>query len=223
MSQNYLYENLMNKYRILVPIDQRTNDFPRNTKGSIDCNDYYISCRKTGKEIAQISWYNEQIMDCIVFTYNTGRKIVKKANEENISVFNVKEGDGEVYFRFDAKDMEWFTKKLGAMTQGKGTKPFSIKNLPKSDYKIPEEDLSPYKEIISVVGEGDRLIISRLTDEFLKEKVEKTLSTGIERELRYHKMSRQKKEYIHKIGLWEQYLVYLKEGLISNENSINGA
>lgn len=209
---NYLTKYI-GKYRVLAPIDQMTNDFPRGSDGRIDTEDFYISCRRNGKEIAQISHFGHNTLDCIIFTYNTGRKIIKLCEEEGIPVTDVKEGDREIYFHFKANNMEWFAEKLGAMTQGKNIRPFSIRNLHKSDYQVSEEDLSKYKDIISAVGKDDKLIIAKLTDRFLEENVEKSLTRSVESELRYHKMSRQKKEYIHKIGMWERYLKYLKERL----------
>ena len=39
---DYLYKKFFGKYRILAPIDSQTNDFPRNDKGDVDTEDFYI-------------------------------------------------------------------------------------------------------------------------------------------------------------------------------------
>jgi len=210
---NYLYQKFHGQYRILAPIDQATNDYPRNPAGMIETEDFYIPCRKNGKEIAQISHYGYNTLEVFITSIKTGRKLVKKCEEKGVKITDIKEGDGEITFRFKAKDIDFIASNLGAMTQGKNIRPFSIRNLPKSDYEIPQGQIDEYKTIVAGIPKGDTLIISRITDQFLDEKVAKSLLTTVERDLRLHKMSRQKKEYIHMKGLWDEYLEYLKEGL----------
>ena len=74
-------------------------------------------------------------------------------------------------------------------------------------------NLDDYHQIIQVVSKDDKLLIAKLTDKFLEETIEKSLSISVERDLRKYKMSRQKKEYIHMNGLWEEYLKYLGDRL----------
>lgn len=213
---DYLYKKFYGTYRILVPIDSNTNDFCRTHDGKIDSEDYYIPCKKSGREIAQISHYHRNILDVLIFTINTGRKMVKLCEQEKIPISDIKEGDGELSFKFKAENIDFIAEKLGAITQGKNIRPFSIKNLPKSDYKIPPEDLDQYKAVTASVPQGDKLIISRLTDEFLDKKFEKSLrreGKTVEQELRFWKMSRMKKEYIHMKELWGDYIEFLKEEL----------
>ena len=213
---NYLYQKYYGVYRVLVPIDQTTNDFPRTPDGKLDTEDFYIPCRKAGREIAQISHYGRNTLDVLVFSIYTGRKTVKLCQENNIPVSDVKEGDGELSFRFSADHMEFVADYLGAMTKGKDIRPFSTKNLPKADYKIPPEELARYSAIIAYIPKKDMLEVSRITEDFLAKKFKSNPNKHgktVEQELRFYKMSRMRKEYIHMKGVWDEYLEYLKEGL----------
>lgn len=211
---NYLIDNYLGKYRILAPIDLSTNDFPRKPDGKIDCSDdYYIPCRKNGKPTGQIYHYGGSRLGVIVFGKLKRHNLIKACEENNILISDILFGDEEASFTFDSKDIEFIADYLGATTQGRNIRPLSIKNLPKSDYQIPSEDLDDYQQIIQIVSKDDKLLIAKLTDKFLEETIEKSLSTSVERDLRKHKMSRQKKEYIHMNGLWEEYLKYLEDRL----------
>ena len=211
---NYL-EQYVGKYRVLLPIDQKTNDFPRDPNGKIDTDDYYIPCKKSGRYVAEITHYKDDVLTALVFTPISPDKYkpIKLLKNEGVPVFDVTEGTGEFFFRFYAKDMDIVAKLLGAITQGKKIKPTSIKNLPKSDYKIPAKDLDDYRVIIADISKADSLRIAEITRSFLVENCEKSQGEGIDKELKQHKMSRQQKEYIYMMGLWDEYLDYLKEKL----------
>jgi len=204
-----------------VPIDKRTNDFPRDSKGKIETEDYYIPCRKYGKEIAQIYHHGRNKLGVLIYGISTGRKCIYSAEDNNINIFDIFEGDEEISFKFKSDDIDFFAKQLGAMVQGKDIRPFSIKNLPQSDYTIPTDDFLEYRNIISGIPQGNKLILSKLTDDFLDKKVKKSLrkrGRTIEQDLRLNKMSRMKKEYIHMNNLWDEYLIFLRHKLKEGEN-----
>ena len=58
----YLYNKFFGKYRILVPIDQNTNDFPRSVDGDIETEDFYIPCK-----YGEISHYGRTVLQAYFF------------------------------------------------------------------------------------------------------------------------------------------------------------
>ena len=189
-------------------IDSQTNDFPRNDKGDVDTEDFYIPCR-TG---AEISHYGRDILDVLIPSITRGRKLIKLCRENNIELYSIHEGDAEVSFRFHAKDIHFIADYLQAKTQGKNIRPFSLKNLPESDYVIPSEEMEEYKKIISCVPKENVLVISQVTKNFMEKKLAKKYKrVDIESDMRKKKMSRQTKEYIHSMGEWNNYLNYLNK------------
>ena len=121
-------------------------------------------------------------------------------------------GEGSIYFK--AKDIDYFASEMKAQVQGKNIRPFSTKNLPKSDYTIPALDLEEYKSCVSHIGKGEGLELAKLTKEFITKKLAKSKRIkDIDKDVRLHKMSRQPKEYIHFNGMWDEYIKYLKKNL----------
>ena len=120
------------------------------------------------------------------------------------------ETDEEVTFRFKWDLMEQFDKYFKPKTSAAGRSPFSSKNLPKSDYEIPEEDMALYKEIVSNVSQENMLKLARMTNEYLA-----TLTTKKYKMEHIKADMKQKmlkgKEYIHSIGHWKSFLVFLKK------------
>ena len=205
---DYLYKKFFGKYRILAPIDSQTNDFPRNDKGDVDTEDFYIPCR-TG---AEISYYGRGMLDVLIPSITRGRKLIKLCRENNIELYSIHEGDTEVSFRFHAKDIHFIADYLQARTQGKNIRPFSLKNLPESDYVIPNEEMDEYKKIISVVPKEDILILSQITTDFMEKKLQKKYKRiDMPADMKRKKMSRQTKEYIHCMGEWDNFLDYMKK------------
>jgi hypothetical protein len=120
------------------------------------------------------------------------------------------EGDNELSFRFKAEDIKFIADYLKAKVSGKNIRPFSKKNLPKSDYKIPIENLQDYTKIINQIDKGDFLIVSQITDEFMTEIMAKNYRhIDIKSDIKKKCMSRQIKEYIHSMGEWDNYLEFL--------------
>lgn len=205
---DYIYKKFFGEYRILAPIDYATNDFPRNDKGDVDTEDFYIPCR-TG---AEISHYDRDILDVLIPSITRGRKLIKLCRENNIELYSIHEGDAEVSFHFHAKDIHFIADYLQARTQGKNIRPFSLKNLPESDYAIPKEEMDEYKKIISVVPKEDILILSQITKDFMEKKLQKKYKRiDVPADMKRRKMSRQTKEYIHCMGEWDNFLDYMKK------------
>lgn len=161
-----------------------------------------------------IQHYGQNVLTAYIPSVNKGNRLMKMCQEEGIDVFNIMEGDGEITFRFKAKHIDFIAEYLGARTSGKDVRPFSTRNLPKSDYIIPVEDLGKYKEIIAQLDKGDILIISKITKRFLDEILQKKYKRiDIKIDMRKRCMSRQQKEYIHVMNMWNEYLDYLQKEL----------
>ena len=118
----YLYNKFYGKYRILVPIDQRTNDFPRNVDGDIETEDFYIPCK-----YGEISHYGRNILQALVFSGSKYKSLEKRMKEEDINPVRVQEGQNEAVVFFNVKDMDFFATELKAKTMGKNIRPFSSK------------------------------------------------------------------------------------------------
>lgn len=129
--------------------------------------------------------------------------------ELNKLIHTIIETDEELTFRFKWDMMEKFEKYLKPKTSAANRSPFSSKNLPKCEYVIPEEDMLKYKEVASKLPKEDVLKLGHLSNDYLK-----TLAT------KKHKLEdikaemKQKclrtKEYIHSIGHWTNYLMFLE-------------
>lgn len=207
---DYLYKKFYGKYRILAFLDNNTNDFPRDKNGNIDTDDFYIPCKGN----AMIQHYGKDILTAFIPSTIKGNRLIKMCEENNIQISDIMEGDGEIGFRFKAKDIDFVADYLGAKTLGKDIRPFSIKNLPKSNYVIPLEDFEKYKEITAKVDKENILIISKVTNDFITERMQKRYKgIDIKKEMKKKCMARQIKEFIHSMGMWDEYLMYLSDNL----------
>lgn len=209
------------KYRLLCEIDQNTFDFPRDADGSIDDTDVYISCQYGNKIFNYGHIDNKRPVWLLAYIPSLirGHNIVKELKKNNIELVDVMENDSEVEFKFKATDIEIVAELMKARTYGAGISPFSSKNLPKSSVEIPEDKIALYKDITSVIPRSDLLIISRLTNDFLENVLQKCLRSKGKRtydyksEMKKLKMSRQVKEYIYTKNMLDEYLNYLKKEL----------
>lgn len=97
-------------------------------------------------------------------------------------------------------------------TSGASISPFSTRNLPKSDYKIPDGALEEYKQIVSKIPRERILNITHSTNAFIKSLATKK-ETYEDIKTDMVKKGLKAKEYIHSIGQWDRYIKYLKENL----------
>ena len=223
------------KYRLKCHIDQSTNDFPRNASGSIETNDVHIKC----KYGCQIYHYGKDILVAYIPSIGRGHNILKSLGKElcnieyNIdycdydylyralynqgTILYIMENDEEIEFRFYSKYIDLISKYLQPQISGASIDPFSVKNLPKSNYKIPLGDIETYKNII--VSVENKLLISRITQDFICKiigKDAKFKEKNMSQEMK--KQMLRAKEFIHSNGYWKQYIIYLQEE-INNEKS----
>ncbi len=226
-------------YRLKAYIDQNTNDFPRDTNGLIDCDDVYIKCDHG----CQIYHYGRSILVAYIPSIGRGHNILKaiahkliynttKEDENYVDEFGydwdkmyqallkegtikeITENDQEIEFKFHSKNINLIAEYLHPKTSGASISPFSSRNLPKSSYSIPLEDLNVYKEITNNIPKEDILLISQITKRFISNILSKSTqyrSKNITAEMRKYMLKG--KEFIHFSGAWEQYLKYLKKEL----------
>lgn len=210
---------------MLAERDKNTNDFARNSDGSFDDTDVYISCQYGNMIYAYGHINNTKPVWLVAYIPSLirGRNIIKAIKEREVEYIDYKETDEEVEFKFKAKDIEVVAELMKAKTSGANISPFSIKNLPKSDVKMPTEEIERYKEITSIVPKTDLLFIHRVTNSFLDDILQKSIRKSTKNKSYDYKldmkslcMSRQTKEFIYKKGFWEEYLNYLKKEFEKN-------
>lgn len=102
---------------------------------------------------------------------------------------------------------------LKPKTSGSNISPFSSKNLPQNkEFKIPDEDLNLYKEIVAKIPQERILTLTHITNSFVKSLA--TKNNPIESIKADMKLKGLKgKEYIYSIGEWDKYINYLKENI----------
>lgn len=242
---SYLMENYKKIYRLMTEYDLTTNDFPRDLKGAYSDNDVYIKC--AGK--IKIFYYGKGILECYIPSIGRGHNILiaiakefldydeSKYKEEGSSfnyeslyqdldsqgiLNNVIELDGELLFQFNNKNMKLLEPFLKPATSGANISPFSSKNLPKSTYIIPSEDLLTYKDLIGKLSQKDALKVGHITNAFIKKmstrsKPYEALKTEMKR------TCTKGKEFIHYSGKWKEYIKYLDSEinllLFTNQNN----
>ena len=195
---------------MLAPYDKRTNQFPRKLDGTYEDIDVYISCANN----ITISYYGKSILEVYVPSIGRGRNIVKAIQSElgdNI-IFNIKETSQEVLFQFKAQDMEKLEKYLKPKTNCANRSPFSNKNLPKTKYKIPDEDLLRYKDLMKNLSQKEVLSFGLYTNNFIKSlATKKNTLENIKADMKLKGLKG--KEYIHSIGKWNDFIEYLEKNI----------
>ena len=128
----------------------------------------------------------------------------------NKIIYDIYDTDEEVLFKFSWDKMKDFEKYFKPKTSAASRSPFSSKNLPKSDYEIPEEDQLKYKEVAAKLPKEDILKLGHMTNNYIKTLAnKKNKLEAIKDDMKKHCM--RNKEYIHFIGKWEDYLKYLEK------------
>lgn len=197
------------KYRIKCEWDQSTNQFSRKLDDTYEDIDCYIDCYKNIK----IYYYGKSILEAYIPSLGRGHNIIKSIKDELSEdiIFNIVETDSEILFQFKASNMNKLEKYLKPKTNGASISPFSSKNLPKNkEYKIPDEELQCYKNIVKKIGQNRILDISHRTNEYLKSLVSKKITwENIKADMALKGLFG--KNYIHSIGKWNEYINYLEK------------
>lgn len=206
---SYLTDKFKGKYRLKAPYSLDTNDFPRKLNGTYEDVDMYIDCQHGNK----IFHYGHNILQGYVPSIIRGHNIIKAVKEINSDlIFDIEETDSEVLFKFKFKDSDTIIPLLKPKNLGANISPYSSKNLPKSDYKIPDEDQEAYKNITTKIAPENVLKVAHITNNFLKSLVTKKNSWDtIKADMK--KKGLRGKEYIHSIGKWDDYIRFLEKEL----------
>ena len=213
INTSYLIDKFKGQYRIKVPYNLTTNDFTRKLNGTLEDVDCFIDCQYGNK----IFHYGRDVLQAYIPSLGRGHNILKAISEIDPSIiFDIEETDAEILFKFKYSNSDKIIPLLKPKTSGAGISPFSSKNLPRNKgYKIPDEELQSYKDILANIPENERLSIGIITNNFIK-----TLATkrnpieNIKADMKLKGLKG--KEYIHSIGQWEKYMKYLKENVGGN-------
>lgn len=111
-------------YRLKAPYDLRNNQYGRKLNGTLEDIDVYIYCQHGNK----VFHYGRSILQAYIPSLIRGHNVLKKLTElygQDI-VSDIEEGDSEVLFRFNAKDIEKIIPLLKPRTNGSGISPFSL-------------------------------------------------------------------------------------------------
>lgn len=204
---DYLLKHYKGKYRLKVPIDISTNDFPKKINGNYENIDCYIDCMNDIK----IFYYGHSILQAYIPSIGRGHNILKNLEETGKSlIFDIEETDSEILFKFKCVNSDLIIPLLKPKISGANISPFSLKNLPKNkDFKIPDDKLTQYKEIVSKIPPEKLLTLSRMTHSYLQTLVTKKNNwENIKADMRLKCVKG--KEYIYMIGKWDEYLKYLE-------------
>lgn len=239
----YYLSKYIGTYRLKADIDLNTNDYPRDPESKhIEQNDVYIKCANGGK----IYHYGHSTLVCYVPSLGRGRNILKKIATEiginvndymknnlfdynlfykelnkNKTVFNIEETDSEVLWKFTDRNMKLMASAMQAQTTGANISPFSPKNLPKDkSYVIPPHEIEVYREITDAIPKENKLTIGRFTSNYISEIIPKKHKEYTKEDMKsLMKLKRLKgKEFIHSLGLWDDYIEYLRKE--SDENIV---
>ena len=201
------------KYRLRANIDKSTNNFPREYNDQFSDNDVYIDCQKN----IRIHHYGKQILETYIPSIGRGHNIIKAIQSElgKDIIYNIVETDSEILFQFNSKHMEQLEPYLKPKTSGADRSPFSSKNIQKSKYEIPDEELSAYKKIVENIPQNQLIAIVHTTNNYLKSlATKKNTLEDIKSDMTLKGLKN--KEYIHSIGKWDEYINYLNEELIND-------
>lgn len=207
----YLVTKYKGVYRLRAFYDLAQKTFPRELNGQFSTNDIFIDCQQNIK----IFHFGKQILQAYIPSIGRGHNIIKAIKEEfhgEDIIYHIEETDSEILFKFHSDNMDKLEKYLKPKTSGASISPFSSKNLPKTKYDIPEEDLEPYKEIVERVGQERILEVTHATNRYIKSLATKKNSMEkIKADMALKGLKG--KNYIHAIGKWKDYVEYLNKNI----------
>ena len=151
-------------------------------------------------------------MQAYIPSIGRGNNIIKAIYEIDPSIiFDIEKTDSEILFKFKYANSDKIIPLLKPKKSGSNISPFSSKNLPKNkDYKIPDEELKSYKNIVAKIPQEGILILTHSTNDFIKSlATKKNPIENIKADMKLKGLKG--KEYIYSIGKWAEYISYLKE------------
>lgn len=204
------YAKFKGIYRIKVPYNQWTKDFTRKLNGNLEDVDCYIDCMYGNK----VFHYGRDVLQAYIPSLGRGHNILKSINEIDQSIiFDIEETDSEILFKFKYADSDKIIPLLKPKTSGANISPFSSRNLPKNKtFKIPDEQLEAYQEIVSKIPQERILTLTHRTNSFIKSLATKRNPIeNIKADMKLKGL--RGKEYIYSIGEWDNYIKFLIENI----------
>ena len=223
MSNRYMMK-YKGKYRLLSPIDQETNDFPRTPNGDVEEDlEIYITCQHNSKIYAYgTDGHKEMQLAAYVPSLGRGRNVRKAMDKEKIEYYAYDETDEEVRFFFSSNDIEKVAKLLKAKISGANISPMSKRNLPKNNNVIiPDDDIAIYRNATSSINSSNMARLTSINKAFMDDVLAKRLKENprarkpfdYKTDMRKLMLAGKTKEYIWVKGLWKEYVDYLNDNL----------
>lgn len=214
----YLVNKYKGKYRVKAHYDLQTKDFIRDDEGNLDPDfgDFYLSGR-SGIEIkhgtgTELACYipKLQLGNNILKSYydsvigNRGDKSIDKIVNELRDAGYVNDVDilsAEIFFTFNADNLDALAPIIKLKTSGASISPFSTRNLPKAPYTIPKADMDKYKKAKDGLS---GLEIARLNEQFIAENFDSDFKTNLRKDML------KPVQYFHKYGVWDRYCEFIE-------------
>ena len=223
MSNRYMMK-YKGKYRLLSPIDQETNDFPRTPNGDVEEDlEIYIVCQHGSRIYAYgTDGHKEMQLAAYVPSLGRGRNVRKAMDKEKIEYYAYDETDEEVRFFFSSNDIEKVAKLLKAKISGANISPMSKRNLPKNNNVIiPDDDIAIYRNATSSINSSNMARLTSINKAFMDDVLAKRLKENprarkpfdYKTDMRKLMLAGKTKEYIWVKGLWKEYVDYLNDNL----------
>lgn len=224
------------QYTLKCEYDQEKIEFNRKLNGTYEDVDVYVQCANKCK----IFYYgNRGTLQFYCPSVPRGKNIIREIygifiNPDNTEITKneldlIKNGqtihtvrtyykpvdDEEVLFKFKYRDMETLEEILKPSTISCNRSPFSNKNLPKSDYTIPDKDLVEYARIVQDIPKEDLIQLVHISNRFINGMAKNQKQVDALKEEK-KKLRMKLKEFIHYKGKWNEYLEYIKEEIKNN-------
>ena len=214
---NYMYRYLLKyvgTYRVRAVYDVEKEDFPRNNTGGIDptFEDLYINCSRG--IIKHTYKGNDILVLCFYEKVGTTNNVYKEIREKYPKLDIEKEFCGsDVFIYFHAKDIKKIATIVKPKTSGAKIDPFSNKNLPKVDYKIPAKDMAELYSLTEKLSKTETMqFYKKVNSDFIKG-IRKLDGKKFDAKEEHKKSRLGSREFIHSVGLWDRYLTYVKKQL----------
>lgn len=205
-------EKYVGTYRVLPELDPTTSDFPKDAAGRIpdSYEDFYIPCSKG--DIRHT--YEEGILQWrILDRPATGHNVYDALRAKFGKTLWLKLDDfgSDVIILFKESDLDKIADIVKPKTNGKRIPPLSSKNLPRANYKIPEADLQKLQDLLQPLDKKAKMLSSKQWikdfDNVIQKKKGKKFNITEQRD----DSGLKNKEFIHSIGLWDDYCRYVKK------------
>lgn len=208
---NYLTK-YVGTYRVKAELDEDEHDFPRTDSGSLDptFDDLYIPCKRGIIKHTYIG--NDILCICFYDSIKTGNGVYREIKDKYPKIeLELDNSVNDVYIYFHAEDIKKIATIIHPRTSGSSIAPFSNKNLPKVEYKIPAKDMSILYDITKDLSKVETMhFYKNLNNKFING-IRKLDGKKFDAKEAYKKSRMGAREFIHSYGLWDKYVAYAKK------------